>query len=104
LLFTYALQISTFLLRLRLIERRDGLFGLEKPELWPIILLTLVLNVAAQLGDLVESLIKRGAGVKDSGNILPGHGGMLDRIDALLFVAPVLWFYAAVLFPPGRPW
>jgi phosphatidate cytidylyltransferase len=104
LLFTYALQISTFLLRLRLIERRDGLFGLEKPELWPIILLTLALNVAAQLGDLVESLIKRGAGVKDSGNILPGHGGMLDRIDALLFAAPVLWFYAAALFPPARPW
>jgi phosphatidate cytidylyltransferase len=95
LLFTYALQISTFLLRLRLIERRDGLFALEKPQLWPIILLTIALNIAAQLGDLVESLIKRGAGVKDSGNILPGHGGMLDRIDALLFAAPLLWFYAA---------
>jgi phosphatidate cytidylyltransferase len=95
LLFTYALQISSFLLRLRLIERRDGLFALEKPQLWPIILLTIALNIAAQLGDLVESLIKRGAGVKDSGNILPGHGGMLDRIDALLFAAPLLWFYAA---------
>jgi phosphatidate cytidylyltransferase len=104
LLFSHALQISSFLLRLRLIERRDGLFGLEKQELWPIILLTVGLNVAAQLGDLVESLIKRGASVKDSGNILPGHGGMLDRIDALLFAAPVLWFYAAAVFPPGRPW
>ncbi len=104
LLFTYALQISSFLLRLRLIERRDGLFGLEKPELWPIILLTVALNIAAQLGDLVESLIKRGAAVKDSGTILPGHGGMLDRIDALLFAAPVLWFYAAAVFPPARPW
>ncbi len=93
LLFTYALQISSFLLRVGLILRRDGLFGLEKPELWPIILLTIGLNVAAQLGDLVESLIKRGAGVKDSGNILPGHGGMLDRIDALLFAAPVLWCF-----------
>ena len=72
--------------------------------LWPIILLTIALNVAAQLGDLVESLIKRGAGVKDSGTILPGHGGMLDRIDALLFAAPVLWFYAVALFPPARPW
>jgi phosphatidate cytidylyltransferase len=103
LLFTYALPISSFLLRVGLIERRDGLFGLEKPELWPIILLTVALNIAAQLGDLVESLIKRGAGVKDSGTILPGHGGMLDRIDALLFAAPLLWFYAAALFPPARP-
>jgi phosphatidate cytidylyltransferase len=104
LLFTYALPISSFLLRVGLIQRRDGLFGLDKPELWPIIVLAVVLNIAAQLGDLVESLIKRGAGVKDSGTILPGHGGMLDRIDALLFAAPILWFYAAALFPPARPW
>jgi phosphatidate cytidylyltransferase len=104
LLFTYALQISSFLLRVGLIARRDGLFGLEKPEWLPIVLLTIAVNIAAQLGDLVESLIKRGAGVKDSGTILPGHGGMLDRIDALLFAAPVLWLYALALFPPARPW
>jgi len=95
LLFRYALPVSSALLRWGLIQRRDGLFGLEQPAMGPVILLTIVLNVAAQLGDLVESLIKRGAGVKDSGSILPGHGGMLDRIDALLFAAPVLWYYAA---------
>jgi phosphatidate cytidylyltransferase len=95
LLFHYALPLSSWLLRTGLIERRDGIFGLEQPAMGPIIVLTIVLNIAAQLGDLVESLIKRGAGVKDSGAILPGHGGMLDRIDALLFAAPVLWYYAA---------
>jgi phosphatidate cytidylyltransferase len=95
LLFSHAEPISRALLGWGLIERRDGIFGLEQSAMMPIILLTIVLNISAQLGDLVESLIKRGAGVKDSGAILPGHGGMLDRIDALLFAAPVLWYYAA---------
>jgi phosphatidate cytidylyltransferase len=91
----YSGSVSTALLRWGLIARRDGMFGLERPALLPLLALTAVLNIAAQLGDLVESLIKRGAGVKDSGGILPGHGGMLDRIDALLFAAPVLWVWAA---------
>ncbi len=95
LMFHYALPISRALLRAHLIELRDGVFSNEQASLIPIIVLSVVLNIAAQLGDLVESLIKRGAGAKDSGAILPGHGGMFDRIDALLFAAPVLWCYAA---------
>ncbi len=60
--------------------------------LWQTLLLALLVNAAAQIGDLVESAIKRGFGVKDSGTMLPGHGGILDRIDALLVAAPVLWY------------
>jgi phosphatidate cytidylyltransferase len=71
------------------------MFGLQQPSLGVIVALSAIVNIAAQLGDLVESLIKRGAGVKDSGAILPGHGGMLDRIDAMLFAVPVVWAWSA---------
>ena len=58
-----------------------------------IFLLFIVINISAQTGDLFESELKRAGHIKDSGNILPGHGGMLDRIDALLFAAPVAYMF-----------
>jgi phosphatidate cytidylyltransferase len=75
----------------QLSARGNTILHISEP-IWQSILLAIILNIAAQVGDLLESAIKRGANVKDSGTMLPGHGGILDRIDALLLAAPVLWF------------
>jgi len=66
---------------------------------WIAAAFALIANVAGQFGDLAESAIKRSAGVKDSGTILPGHGGFLDRVDSTMFTLPILWALVGFLQP-----
>lgn len=101
LLFRHLPSIGDVLVRWGSLHSRSVLYR-DAPvypvALWLAAAFGLCVNIAAQLGDLVESALKRGAGVKDSGNLLPGHGGILDRIDAVLLAAPVLWFFHPVLY------
>jgi phosphatidate cytidylyltransferase len=70
------------------------------PELdgYDVLFLGLVMGGVSQLGDLVESLFKRSFGVKDSGSIIPGHGGLLDRLDSLILILPLAFYYAVWIF------
>jgi phosphatidate cytidylyltransferase len=68
-------------------------FGFPGMPMWHAVALGIVIAIVGIVGDLGESLMKRWAGVKDSGTMFPGHGGMLDRLDSLLFGAPVLYYY-----------
>ncbi len=71
-------------------------------QVWQGVLLGLAAVAAATLGDLVESMIKRDLDVKDMGRVLPGHGGIMDRLDSLLVMAPVIWLLLAVFIPNGH--
>lgn len=63
-----------------------------------VFILGIIIGLVGPLGDLSESLIKRSVGVKDSGNLIPGHGGLLDRLDAVFFTAPVVYYYAKLFY------
>lgn len=67
----------------------------ELGPIWSIIILAIIGSILSQLGDLVASKIKRSTGIKDYGHIMPGHGGVLDRFDSIIFTAPVVYYYVS---------
>lgn len=74
------------------------LFASTGITVWKIAIISAVGAIVGQVGDLFESYLKRQAGVKDSGKIMPGHGGMLDRFDSHVFVAPIIFVAFCIIF------
>ena len=62
-----------------------------------MVFIGLIISIFGILGDFFESLIKRKSGIKDTGNILPGHGGMLDRVDSIIFVLPIFYLIISII-------
>jgi len=71
-----------------------GWLGVEDTNRWMMI--SLIISIGGTLGDLLESLLKRSLGLKDSGTIMPGHGGFLDRFDSVVVAFPLVYFYLAI--------
>jgi phosphatidate cytidylyltransferase len=74
------------------------LIGLKFITLFDAIAIGLIIGIFGQIGDLVESLLKRDVAIKDSSHLIPGHGGVLDRFDSFLFVSPIIYLYLKIFF------
>lgn len=68
------------------------------PPIWHFVIIGFVGGIAGELGDLFASLVKRHCGIKDYGNIFPGHGGMMDRLDSVLFVSVLIYLYQSLMW------
>jgi len=98
-----AIIVSLFFTLPKLFTIPNPLY-LQDFSYWQAILLGLLVSVFGQLGDLVESLLKRNMGVKESGKLIPGHGGVLDRIDSVVFAGIVVYYYVFLYNSGWLPW